>query len=186
MVINRAIRFPKIIRLAEQAFKKFGEKSIPVDVEKIASYLNINLVKSHCEGDISGYLHIDSEGTPLIALNTNHSPERQRFTLAHELGHYLLHSPTSNSSFVDKTFFIIHRDSTSSEGIDPREIEANLFAAELLMPATNLYQDIARSTNSSSTEKLVSELSEIYKVSGEAMRFRLANLGFIRLGSSEK
>ena len=78
-----------------------------------------------------------NEGTPIIGVNALHHPNRQRFTIAHECGHLILHKPQiTKEVHVDKALAspMLMRDSVSAAGVDEMEIEANLFAAELLMP----------------------------------------------------
>lgn len=64
---------------------------------------------------------------PMIAIQKALSPEAKTFTLAHELGHYLLNHPGSKSFLVDK----INYDGTAEA---QKEAEAQYFAATLLMP----------------------------------------------------
>ncbi len=66
------------------------------------------------------------------------STVRQRFTIAHELGHFFLHR-ASSTVFVDAAP-IFFRDESSSNGSQREEIEANAFAAELLMPEDAIRQ----------------------------------------------
>jgi Zn-dependent peptidase ImmA (M78 family) len=153
-----------------------------LDVEKAAAALGVKILKSNLHGEVSGYLFISKGRSPIIGVNKKHPETRQRFTIAHELGHFMLHAPKdSDSSFVDKSFFIVNRDRNSTLGIEIREVEANFFAAEILMPAETLYRDITALPHSLKTEEIYYQLAEKYGVSVEAMRFRLNNLGFIRL-----
>jgi Zn-dependent peptidase ImmA (M78 family) len=72
------------------------------------------------------------------------------------------------------------RDDTSSQGIDEAEKEANLFAAELLMPEEFLKKDLAgRSTLDLYDEDYIPQLAENYGVSVQALMFRLQYLGYI-------
>ena len=77
------------------------------------------------------------EGTPIIGVNALHHPNRQRFTVAHECGHLILHkAQITKEVHVDKDFPMLMRDSVSAAGVNEMEIEANVFAAELLMPGS--------------------------------------------------
>jgi Zn-dependent peptidase ImmA (M78 family) len=74
----------------------------------------------------------------------------------------------------------MRRDSLSAQGTDPREKEANLFAAELLMPAHFIARDLpALTRTAASEEKVVEEMAEHYAVSEQAMGIRLSYLGYI-------
>src|SRR3954470_4270018 len=72
------------------------------------------------------------QGRYIIGINSSHPETRKRFTIAHEMGHLVLHQ--LDQVHVDKQFLVKLRDDISSQAIDPHEIEANAFAAALLMP----------------------------------------------------
>ncbi|MGH3265723.1 MAG: ImmA/IrrE family metallo-endopeptidase [Trebonia sp.] len=65
---------------------------------------------------------------------------RRRFTIAHELGHYFLH--VSETLHVDRAAHFRLRSQLSSEGIDVTEIQANRFAASLMMPDEMILKDM--------------------------------------------
>ncbi len=75
------------------------------------------------------------------------------------------------------------RDGDSSKGTETEEIEANIFAAELLMPVEFLRKDIASSkiNDEESLKKALGRLAKKYEVSNEALTYRLVNLGYIHL-----
>jgi Zn-dependent peptidase ImmA (M78 family) len=117
------------------------------------------------------------DGTPIIGVNALHHPNRQRFTLAHEVGHLVLHRPEITKQIhVDKGFPMLMRDAASAAGVDEMEIEANFFAAELLMPEDFLARSLQGQSFDIDDEGAVSALAKEYKVSVAAMRFRLGNL----------
>lgn len=155
-----------------------------VPVERIAARHGIDIRTDAVDGDISGFLvrQVGKAGA-IIGINRNQSPKRRRFTLGHELGHYFLHNEQGNAEVhVDRSsrFFVKLRDSDSSKGEDTDEMEANLFAAELLMPAKFLEVDIARhgGFDLSEDDDTVGKLAERYGVSTQAMSYRLAYLGW--------
>lgn len=176
------VDYQKVIRKAEEFFRKTGiPKTVPIEVEKAAINLGVRILRKPLEGDVSGFLFLDRSNEPLLGLNAKHRSPRQRFTIAHELGHLFLHAPKVNAaSFIDKSFFIINRDQHSSKGIEPEEIEANFFAAEILMPGDLLYKDLAASSRGVNANELYKMLARKFQVSDEAMRFRLNSLGFIK------
>jgi len=106
-----------------------------------------------------------------IEANRNHHPNRRRFTVAHELGHYLLHKDV-----LDEKGEILERsDKIYNEEELQMEREANEFAAELLMPEykiKELFKDI----------KMITKLAEYFFVSEIALECRLINLGLIHGG----
>jgi Zn-dependent peptidase ImmA (M78 family) len=150
----------------------------PVDVLSLAKKLGLEIKKEPTEANLSGFLFRNEEQkTAIIGVNSNQHPNRQRFTIAHELAHYLLHS--TGSVHVDRGYSVKLRDEKSSEGTDEEEKEANFFAAELLMPENILTNDIVHSTNLDLfDENTLNQLANRYKVSTQALAFRLAYLGF--------
>src|SRR5438034_11751378 len=104
---------------------------LPVDVARVAKLESVEVEHVDFGDEISGVLVKDGDRA-IIGVNARQALARQRFTIAHELGHYLLHS--SRELFVDKDYIVHFRDENSSSGYDPVEVEANQFAAELIMP----------------------------------------------------
>lgn len=114
----------------------------------------------------------------------NPCPVRSRFSIAHELGHYLLHKD-SRSLFIDKrNFAVYHRNELSSTGEDRLEIEANRFAAALLMPTDMLRNEITKNDFDLGDEEVQSSLAKRFNVSTQAMAYRLASLGMFELPDS--
>jgi Zn-dependent peptidase ImmA (M78 family) len=113
-----------------------------------------------------------------IGINSTHSIQRQRFTVAHEIGHFLLHS--TDRVHVDKRYEIKRRDNKSKEGTDVEEMESNLFAAELLMPADFLIRDLSEMKSIDlSDENALKQIAKHYQVSTQALAVRLTALGFV-------
>jgi len=107
----------------------------------------------------------------MIGVNSLHHPNRQRFTIAHELGHIQLHRPLIESEIhLDKGS--LKRDALSAQGIDPHEIEANTFAAELLMPQMLLEAVLGERSIDLEDEDAIASLAKRFRVSDAAMRFR--------------
>jgi Zn-dependent peptidase ImmA (M78 family) len=109
----------------------------------------------------------------IIGVNSSHAPVRQRFTIAHEIGHLIMHKGTP--VFVDRLIRVDRRDGTTSK----QERDANAFAAELLMPRGFITARIAALTDKRSgiaPERLIEQLAEEFGVSLLAMSYRLANL----------
>jgi len=147
-----------------------------VPVERIAKKLGARLRFSPLDDELSGMIYV-KEGTPIIGVNSLHHPNRQRFTIAHECGHLLFHKPQiTKEVHIDKGFPMLMRDSVSATGINEMEIEANLFAAELLMPVRLLIEAIDDQPFDIDDESAVSTIAKTFKVSPSAMRYRLGNL----------
>ncbi|WP_246763637.1 ImmA/IrrE family metallo-endopeptidase [Rhizobium sp. 007] len=111
-------------------------------------------------------------GVTIIGVNSEQSKQRQRFTIAHEFGHYLLHEGLG--AHVDREYRINFRDATSSQASSVLEIEANFFAANLLMPEDFLEADDAELAIDDDVQ--VAKLASRYGVSRHAMSLRLGKL----------
>ena len=112
----------------------------------------------------------------MIGVNSHHAPTRQRFTIAHEIGHYLL-GKDEDQLHVDRGFDLKLRDLTARTGTDATEIKANRFAAELLMPEPFLREDAERLALDPFDEKGTREFARRYGVSMQALVIRLGTLG---------
>jgi Zn-dependent peptidase ImmA (M78 family) len=101
----------------------------PIEPVSIAKQLGVEVLEAPLDGNTLGALFMSPKEDPKIVLNQSDGFNRQRFTCAHELGHYVRRSAESNEyARVDL------RDGRSSTGEDLEEIYANEFAASLLMP----------------------------------------------------
>lgn len=156
--------------------------SIPVNVEWLAKNLGVEIKKDDLEeASLSGFA-VQKHGKRFIGVNSLESPARQRFTIAHELGHLFLHK--SDTVSYDKGSVMLFRDSHGSDGSDSKEVEANKFAAELLMPADNLREDLATEepfdlvNHDPSADAIIKKLADKYGVSEQAMSIRLTTLYF--------
>jgi Zn-dependent peptidase ImmA (M78 family) len=145
-----------------------------VPVQLLAENLGIRVIETDLEADVSGALITQSSGT-LIAVNARHGKNRQRFTLAHEIGHFVLEH-SGMKSHVDRHFTVIRRDNNSSTATDQLEIQANRFAASLLMPTNFIVKEFAK--YGSFDNDTIDKLAQRYVVSSLAFQIRLSNLGF--------
>jgi Zn-dependent peptidase ImmA (M78 family) len=170
----------KIKGLEEEARKLLQSNGIsrpPVPVENLARALEIDVRYSPGKEDVSGALIRDGESV-VIAVNSAQHENRQRFTIAHEIGHFLLHKGTQ--VHFDEDFRVNYRNAVSSEATNIGEIEANRFAAALLMPEDFLRRDLLRlQPDHERINETIQSLSVRYKVSTRAIELRLVNLGFI-------
>lgn len=166
-------------KAAEEVLGKHSVKRAPVRIEEIAeSYAT--LVMRPLEDDISGALIPIADNEWTILVNEHHHENRRRFTIAHELGHLILHG--YKTPHADKRFRL--RDARSSEGSALEEIQANQFAAELLMPRSLImkalrhhnFEHSPNATEEKSFEKIVGKLAKDFAVSRQAMTVRLSSL----------
>lgn len=138
---------------------------IPADILKIARMNDIDVYEGSLDKKISGAIKYDVETQKFeILLNKNDAKTRQRFTLAHELGHFFLHKEILMSDEI-------HID-TMFRMPDEKEKEVDYFAGALLMNKTllnKMYQN----------NKSITELAELFDVSVSAMTVRLDILGLL-------
>jgi predicted transcriptional regulator len=149
----------------------------PIPVDRVARDLGLHVRHVPFEGEISGSL-IRSGEDALVGVNSMHHENRQRFTLAHEIGHFLLHK--GDRVILDRSFRVNLRDTNGKSMEDPEEIEANFFAAELLMPEEFLVNSLRHKKIDIEEDDIIETLANKYKVSPQAMAYRLVNLGFLR------
>lgn len=181
-----AIRRKHILLLVDDLLSKSSIQTPPVPVEAIAKTLGAEVRYQPGDDDLSGFLLRDhKQQRAVIGVNSAHHENRQKFTIAHEIGHFLLHEWEGvHVDGSDRGFQVKHRDEKSSAGTDIEEQEANFFAAALLMPAKFLKHDLSKIKKLDLLDDnnlALTELAKRYEVSIQALTFRLANLGYIRL-----
>ena len=144
----------------------------PVPVKRVAKHLGIKIDESDLGRDCSGVL-VRQGDRAVIGVNRLDHPNRRRFTIAHEIGHYLLHE---RETYVDTGYRVNFRDLDSGSGTKSEEIEANRFAAALLMPepmVKRAFDDFAFDLADTRDDDLRA-LAKLFGVSTQAMAYRLA------------
>lgn len=159
-----------------KSFKEIATKHIgpPVNIEAIIRSMGIELdKKADLESEISGQLERIGAGKYRISANKSDHYLRQRFTMAHELGHFLLHAHLIGDGLDDSRAYRSVADGKFfNENIGPtQETEANRFAARLLMPKSKLAEQ-------ATIDKETSQLAKEFQVSRQAMEIRLQSLGY--------
>ena len=159
------------VEAARSILNRHWDGVLPVDLHEIAEKLNVKVKYDaffenffSSEPEISGmFTYVDN--VPTCTINSRHHQNRQRFTLAHELGHFALQhgEKTDNKN-------TLYRNGTTN----PDEVEANAFAAELLMPKGVVRHLIVHEGIAD-----ISELARTFLVSEQAMEIRLKNLGWV-------
>lgn len=147
---------------AQSLFKMANIQSTPIDLDKIAKTLGFIIIPFPFPKQLKGRVTI-KDGIKAIGVNESLSIPVQRFTIAHELGHYLNGHQHHEKAFIedDTRFF------------DPyfqQEKEADLFASELLLPKEFLEKDL------SELGLDIEKLMEKYQVSEQALWIRLTSL----------
>ncbi len=143
-------------KMARKLLADIGIKNPPILIRDVVEHIKK-------EKDLSVYpwafgkdtdgIQITQEESATIGYNQAQHQHRQRFTVAHEIGHFILGHTRGN--------FILDLNSKK-----PEEIEANQFAAELLMPLKMFKKDFLRDKN-------VATLARLYNVSEEAIWWRI-------------
>jgi Zn-dependent peptidase ImmA (M78 family) len=169
---------PSIEARARKLLATVGIKGAPVPVDRIARALGARVRYSALDEELSGFVYI-KDGVPIIGVNALHHPNRQRFTIAHEIAHLQLHPQfIKGEVHVDKKFseFILRRDAASATGTEKLEVEANQFAAALLMPAEMLDQFLQDADCDVEDESEIEQCAKEFGVRKAALQYRLRNL----------
>lgn len=160
----------------EAALRKYNEVMVkycdvlPVPLVEVATDLGLKIFfSSELKDNESGSIGLEDDGF-IIYLNEKHSPNRNRFTLAHEIGHYV-----NDQDYFEKNSSIIdHVKLNRIEAIDPelatRERRANEFAANLLMPEGK-FKSVCE------TYRNIEKVAKYFDVSISAASIRLDRLG---------
>ena len=160
-----AVTDPRAGVLRQRYHALFADRELPVPVHRIAEdLLGLRVLQDSDLDDVSGALYPASRE---IVVNAEEAEARQRFTLAHELGHWVCHCVDRR----DQPVFCRHRDLDLSSD-RALEREANVFAAELLMPEPDVRAAFARGGE-------VKELASEFGVSPLAMQWRLYSFELI-------
>ena len=160
---------------AQQVLARFEIEEGPVPVDRLARKMGAVLRFSPLDSELSGMIFI-KEGVPIIGVNSLHHPNRQRFTIAHELGHLELHrEEISKAVHVDKEFPVLMRDQKATTGTELLEVQANQFAAELLMPKKLLDMAMKGGLSDIDADIPIEELARKFRVSKQALEFRIRN-----------
>ena len=156
-------RDPRAAAVRNRFLQVFGGPELPVPVDAIAEDL-LGLAVAERELDVSGVL---VPAQRRIWLKADEPAERKRFTLAHELGHWVCQCLEGRGEDV-----MCRAADLADAATRANEREANIFAAELLMP-----EDAVRAAWAG--EESVEACAGTFGVSGEAMGWRLFNLGLV-------
>ena len=144
---------------------------LPVSVNRVARHLGITIEETDLGEDCSGVL-IRQGDRAVIGVNRTDARNRKRFTIAHEIGHFVLHE---QQTYVDAGYTVNFRDLESGSGTRTEEIEANRFAAALLMPAAQVRKEFnTRRFDLAGDDDELRMLAGRFGVSPQAMAIRLS------------
>ena len=159
------IRSREARKRAEQILEAVGIREAAVDVHRVAEFLGFTVIEFDFPDATAGLTFIEGE-VKTIGVNSKHARVRQRFSIGHELGHYLM----GHENYDHGATYVEERPSF----LDPQhrqEVEANEFSAQLLMPPTMLKRDVSEIGLDSAA------LAKRYEVSEQAMWIQLIDLG---------
>lgn len=169
--------FEDMPKIAEQVLQALGDKNqIPVPIVKVMTSLGFQVVSGELEENISGIIAVDENlskkfaSNKVIAINNLDNLGHQRFTIAHELAHYLFDFDVSND--------IDYYNAYDTEKADnsPVEKRANFFAANLLMPEHIFREEFKKNRVENNLYTTTQKLADIFEVSMEAVRRRIREL----------
>lgn len=158
----------------------------PIDLDAVVKFLNLSVVNDVTleAQDVIGKIEFDG-GRPVISVNPKQNGylPRRRFTLAHEIGHYCLHTSSTGEGFTDSRRTM----SRTATMWDAKEREANQFAADLLMPTKSVFEIGSRVLDENdkrarppmSVPEFTTRMADEFLVSNEAMTYRLRGLGIL-------
>lgn len=158
----------QITNIAADVLEIYGQKEYPIKIVALAEALGLSVYDSIFDrDDVAGMIKANEKK---IYICKTDSALRQRFSIAHEIGHYVLHYKSGEHMNFDENKHISFRDSLSSLGFSIKEIEANYFAANILMPHT----EVIRLYNDNLS---IADMAKYFAVSPTAMGYRLNFLG---------
>lgn len=137
---------------------------LPVKVGSLAKSFGISVKSSTLDAGISGEIKHEN-GSYIIRVNRHDVKARQRFTLAHEIAHFLLHKESIGDGIVDD---ILYRSSLS----DTMEAQANRLAADILMPMAYVNKKMTE-LGQLREEERIEKIASLLEVSITALKYRL-------------
>ena len=161
------------VELAKAIVKQLPDLVIPVPIKEIAHAVGIiDIQPITTAGFEGGLIAKDDKSSGSILFNQSSTPQRQKFTIGHELGHFLnsWHRPDEHGQIMCTAANMIMANFAKDNKRQKMEVEANQFSAELLMPSTLLRADIRR-LKAPEIDHIVT-LAKKYDVSKEAMARR--------------
>lgn len=171
--------YEKLDDRAQRLLEQSEALALPVSLGAVAGSLGLAIEEKPLEEEFSGFLAVNEK---TIVINLNHALVRRRFTAAHEIGHYVLHRKKNPDSpvFIDRAIYYRRENDTNSAINYRMEMEANAFAAGLLMPSVLLEKYLGEHTHLNLGKAAdIKSLADEFYVSRPAMEFRLRNLGFV-------
>jgi len=161
---------------AEKTLREADTYRVPIQVDKVARSLNLTMEAAPLGDRISGLLVVEDD-RGAIGYNSAHSRARQRFTISHEIGHFLLHAKKGGKAelFID-SHVRFRPDESISASRDRKEVEANQLGAALLIPKGLVQEEIRRHDLDLDDEEAIRSLAKEFNVSEPTLAHRLVDL----------
>ena len=178
-------RVPELERKSVQVLQECDAFIVPVDLDKVCAAHRVKVHMEPLEDNVSGVLIIKG-GERHALINAAHHTNRQRFSLAHEIGHLLLHDNRGDRLFIDTRMRVYQRAGAPHDDVytnahattkPHEEAEANMFASALLMPKP-LLEKAAKGLDLEE-EAGIATLARMFAVSDQAMSIRLQQLNLV-------
>jgi Zn-dependent peptidase ImmA (M78 family) len=167
------MRTKDVIQKAKDFCIENSVTDYPVNIVGLCEQRNISVFETYLPEDVSGFIVIQKDnykhyGTNrVIVVNLSDSASRRRFTIAHELAHFILHRKEEDPLYA-------HRDAGQNSRI---EQEANIFASNILMPEDLVLDAIEHSEYSDLNIISPEYIAQAFAVSRSAAEVRLKQLG---------
>jgi Zn-dependent peptidase ImmA (M78 family) len=160
----------RVERAVQRLLSLAPEIAPPVPIEAMAQARGITLRFVPYDGDMKGLL-LWEDGAPVIGVNTCYDAICQRFTIAHELAHIEQHH--HHGIHIDRNFPMPFALELSVQNAHYYEIEANVIAAQTLLPSTLLEADLHGRSIDFLDDACLRALADRYQVSLQTLLFRL-------------
>ncbi|KQN93057.1 hypothetical protein ASE95_10775 [Sphingomonas sp. Leaf231] len=141
------------------------QRSAPVDLVGLTRDLGLTVKAATLAPGKSGEIRPYGPDRYIIRVNRHDNPARQRFTVAHEIAHYLLHRPLIGTGISDDALYRSNQSSSI-------EAEANRLASDIIMPA-NLVNNALAVAHTLGVTDVREALADTFKVSPAAMGIKL-------------
>lgn len=149
------------IYIAQYIRKQLNLEGPVKDINKILEKKGIIIVEFDFDTTLfDGISFVSDNGFPVMIINKNFSNDRKRFSIAHELGHIIMHTAVSN----------LYPDYRN------KEMEANIFASEFLMPETEIKSELRNLKLAD-----LAELKRYWLTSMASLIMRAKDLGCVSL-----
>lgn len=155
--------------VAELVRRKTDLDSAPINVYKAVACIGIYVRMTTLKRLSGAFLTGGTSWSPGVLINSDQPSDRQRYSVAHELGHYILRHADQQDRIL----------SPLGRRFEPKEVEADRFAAELLMPAALIASEARNVQKYNQLAEQVYLLADKFLVSFEAMTYRLATVGLV-------